>query len=677
MCRLILSSKLISGIIPLLLFTANAHSQSERANQTNTARKKTSSSTHVSSFTPVGTIAPDNVISVTFSNDIITSNQLNGGTMPEKPILFDPNIDGVFEWETTNKVKFTPRLQLPAGTQFSAKINPSLKDASKEKLSESQEYRFNTSALWLKSATQSSFTQDKQVNIKLSFSDRINPAELKKYLSVSAEGKTLKWWPSSDVASAQPQIVTESVNTTGSLKLKIAPGLAGVSGPLAIRNQVEMNVPLKLVLKVLELKPKWSKESAQLQLVFSTSINIEDCRGRVTVTPPVDLNFSGYGNEINVTGDFKPETRYTVNVKEGIRGTNGSVLLSQETLSAWIPTMRPFMDLVEAGGYLSTKSSMKLRVKSTGLESLKVTVRRVYDNNLVYQVMRGGDSYSARELGRTIQTKEFPIDKSTNQANITEIDLKALVGEKASGLFSFTVIGKKLKELDISSDEPYDYDNYDSYQLRSTTLITLSDIGIVAKKSEKQLVAWVASLDSATPLANLNVELYSSSNQLIKKTTSDASGIAILDDLDLDNDNLKPKVVIAKSESGDISYLDLSDTFSSREDMETKGRPYLTKGYEAFIASERGAYRPGENVHVFGYLRGVNAAPPTGAFPLEYVVIRPDGKQVGEPKTITPDSDGTLNFDLATTREMPTGYYQVKVQMPGTSNNKESENDEY
>lgn len=632
----------------------------------------------IAQFSPVGTIAPDNIISVTFSGDMVTSQQITSGNLPQSPILFDPNIDGIFEWESTRKVRFSPRVKLPPGTQFSAKINPALKSPNSVSVTGPTEYKFNTSALWLKSAKQSSFTSDKRVIVQLNFSDKVVPAELTKYLSVSVGGRSLSWTPQNDVATAEPKIITSPIHTTDTLTLTIKPGLAGASGPLPIRNQVEISVPLKLVLQVVEITPTWSKDKVALKLRFSGSVNAADVRKMVSVEPKTELTFSGYDNEILLNGDFKPETRYTVKIRDGIRGTNGSILLKPETLSAWVPTMPPFLEVLQAGGYLSNKGGMKLRLNSTGVDSVKVTVRRVFDNNLVYQVMRGGSTYSARELGRKVHETEIPLRFENNKASVSEIDLKKILGENSGGLFSVTVQGKKAKQFENTETEhEYSYydEEYNVYQLRNTSLITVSDIGLLSKKSGKQVFVWAASLDSAKPLENIRIELYSNSNQLLKEGSTDAFGVAIMEGIETENDTLVPRVILAKSSTGDISFLDIADTFRYREDLETKGRPYLTEGYEAFVSTDRGAYRPGEDVHVFGFLRDHQSKTPLDAFPLESVLINPTGK-AGEPTTVFSQEDGTIHFRIKTTSNMPTGYYKTRIQMPGTSTVKGENNND-
>src|SRR5205814_2353267 len=72
------------------------------------------------------------------------------------------------------------------------------------------------------------------------------------------------------------------------------------------------------------------------------------------------------------------------------------------------------------------------------------------------------------------------------------------------------------------------------------------------------------------------------------------------------------------------TWLDLSSTRWELGDTDTSGRPYLRSGYEAFVYTDRGVYRPGETVHLRAIVRGPDQLAPRTTFPLRWQLRRPD-----------------------------------------------------
>ena len=63
---------------------------------------------------------------------------------------------------------------------------------------------------------------------------------------------------------------------------------------------------------------------------------------------------------------------------------------------------------------------------------------------------------------------------------------------------------------------------------RSLSLVTLSDIGLTAKRTRDGIVVWAVSLRSAEPLAGVRARVYSSKNQLLGEARTDVDGIATI-----------------------------------------------------------------------------------------------------------------------------------------------------
>src|SRR5690606_36970249 len=135
----------------------------------------------------------------------------------------------------------------------------------------------------------------------------------------------------------------------------------------------------------------------------------------------------------------------------------------------------------------------------------------------------------------------------------------------------------------------------------------------------------------------------------------------------------KPAVVVAHNPANnEISVLNMQDSQIGWVQFDSTGRKFLRDGYEVFLTPERGAYRPGETVHLTGFIRGRDGAVPQSAFPLEVVLKRPDGKSM-TPEVKTATDSGLLHFDMTIPDYAPTGYYTVDVKLPGSDDEDEGE----
>jgi len=633
----------------------------------------------IENFSPRGPVTPGAVISVTFSADVITSEALESGDTPKTVFSFEPAIEGTLQWETLRQARYVPKKPLNAATEYTARINPLLRNLSGTQLKEPEEFHFQTPPLSLRSATQHNFYSDQRVSVKLTFSNPINPHDLRKYLTLKSGDNTVRWQPESTAATDQPIIVTDPMSTDA-LRLILEPGLKGTQGTLGITNRIEQKIRLNFRLVATQMKGRWDNGRPILRVHFSDYPRNYEAGKRIKVEPSVKIShFTSDDNYLDIHGEFEAEKRYTVTIDKGFKGSGEKVLLEPVTLSAFMPPMTAFLELPEAGGgYLSTKGRMKLRVRTAAVNKLEVVARRVYDNNMIHN---GSNAtwYDVARTGKKVAEKTYDLQIEPNKPLLTEIDLKDLLGPDATGIFGFYITGETPLKDDGTLDSNGNWDSgyYRHSSLEDTLVINLSNLGIIAKTAPREVMVFVAALDTARPLSDVKVTLHSDKYQVIGEGITDALGMYTFRDLPEDDKDISPQAIIAQtSGSKEISMISLYGNLAHMEEFENFGRDYLRSGYEAFITPERGAYRPGETAHISGFVRGRDAAPPASAFPVEVVLERPDGKKL-TPEVKTPTATGLLQFDMTIPTYAPTGYYNVEVRMPGTGNDEDTEDEDY
>ncbi len=652
----------VAAVTVLLILAVSVPSALAQARAARKAPRGAAAGTlRVETFLPQGVVASESGVQVVvrFSSDVVKPSSLSTTRTAEGVVQFDPSLEGYAIWESPRLLRFTPRTPLRRSTRYVARISPRVADLAGQPLQGPVEFQFNTQPLTLLKAEQAGFTPERRAIVEFQFSDFVVPTDLAKYLTISSDGKRLGWRLESDVKSARPRIVTDPI-LTSSLAMRLEPGLPAASGPLGLSATVARVIPLKFRLQVEQLSARWSQDKVSLVLRFSNAVKLENIQQFISVDPPVSFEVNDDFSRLVLIGDFRPEHRYTVRVRAGLAGTLQQLLLEDAELSVWVPPMKPFLEMKEAGGHLSTRGSMKLRVRSAGIKEFRVAGTRVYDNNLVYFAARVGGDYFAVDLGHTSATKTVPVTPASAPGAVTtEVDLRDVLGKEASGLWAVKVSADRPAGVSQGGD---DEDSYYGSTVGDSAVLAISNLGIVGKRAPGELTVWVAALDTAQPLAGVKVRAFSRKNQLLKEAETGADGIVRITGL-ADGADGQPGFVIA-SQGDEISYLDLSENLAGRMEFLTEGREFVSDGYEAFLTSERGAYRPGEKAHLFGYVRDRDVAAPKSGFPLEMQVERPDGKRL-EPVPVQAGDTGAVARDLAIPSYAPTGLYKVRLQLPG------------
>ena len=112
------------------------------------------------------------------------------------------------------------------------------------------------------------------------------------------------------------------------------------------------------------------------------------------------------------------------------------------------------------------------------------------------------------------------------------------------------------------------------------------------------------SLESAAPLDGIKVQLIARNNEILGSGISDASGMVTFDaGLLRGSDGLAPAVLTASNaDKSDFVFLDLTRAGFDLSDRGVTGRP-SPEGVDVYAWTERGVYRPGEEVHVSALAR--------------------------------------------------------------------------
>lgn len=207
-------------------------------------------------------------------------------------------------------------------------------------------------------------------------------------------------------------------------------------------------------------------------------------------------------------------------------------------------------------------------------------------------------------------------------------------------------------------DDYYQY-NYNVY---SSAVVVLTDLGISARVYDQSLFVWVNSIASGKAIEDAEVAVYSLSNQLLARGKTDKQGVMRLKRDAPWEDQLAPGVIVVKT-ADDLSFVSLRNDVFADSTFDIGGRPYFTEGYEAFVYTPRGVFRPGEQVEVKAIVRGAERSL-VEPFPVTWKVFSVTGNSIAE-GTAQLSKEGGVFFSAALPASAPTGKYSAAIFVPG------------
>ncbi len=433
------------------------------------------------------------------------------------------------------------------------------------------------------------------------------------------------------------------------ITLVLSPEMTPEKGGAPLGRESKTTVPVVLdpLLKVDGVTAQSQGESSVLRIAFSTPVAAEALDTHLTIAPEVARRVHSEEGQLVVTGAFTPGREYRVTLTKGLIAADGAVLEQDVSEAVMVPDLDPMVVFQDQGMFLSRSGYKNLAVKSVNTEAAKLVVDRVYLNNLFaflnfdYSAMdeEFTGQYLSHSLGDRLVEKRLSLSAPQNTTVTTPVNLEKYISEHTPGLYRVAV------------GLPDDYEG-------GQRLVLITDLGVVAKRGNTDLLVFVASYSNLASVPGATVRIVSDQNQEIVRGTTDASGLF--------KAKLPPEVaeknrpyLITVEKGNDFSFL-LFDSFrTDTTGMDVDGRVLSTTGYTAFLYGERDIYRPGETVNGMAMVRDTTLGTPA-PMPLTLRQLDPQGRKLGDTMVKT-DASGMAPFTLSLPSYLVTGPYVLEL----------------
>lgn len=604
-------------------------------------------------------------LSFTFNKDLVNDSLLQaGGWQNEEYIKFTPGIEGSYRWENGNTLIFSPAKALPPATSFTAKITNAVCKFSKYKLANIETLHFytpnqsvtNFSTQWvITNAT----THEIGIQSDIYFAYKTEQKDLNKLLTLVINGNETPYTFVQNEDNTKHSLlakISQPEDKEYSISISIKKGLIPQYGKNATQETLKANYTLAspFTLNIGNTESVHDGLSGTISVFTSQKVLSNNLKSFVKISPAVNFEIQTSDEGFLITSEnFDTKKTYELTILKGLKGILGAELKQDYFNTIGFGELEPNIAFVDnTANYLSSKGNKNILVNIVNVPKAKITIKKVYENNLLSALRYGiNDSYYDYEnedqsyvTSDIIYEEEISTNKlqKKGEARILNFNFKDKLPE-FNGIYSISLRST------------------DNYWVSDSRLVSLSDIGIIARKTANSIVLFTNSLNSANALANVELKIYGSNNQVIGNAKTDKLGNAVIQLKKYETAGFNPALITAKS-GKDFNYLSLPNSRIETSRFDVGGKTIPPTGLDAFLYGERDMYRPGETINMSGIIR-TTTWKPAGILPVKILIKSPTGQLLKSFKK-TLNIQGSFEAAFEIPSNAITGSYLVEIYTP-------------
>jgi uncharacterized protein YfaS (alpha-2-macroglobulin family) len=670
-------------------------------------------------LTPIGEKATPRPLAIRFTASAAPLKAV--GAVVKKGITIEPKLDGTWKWVSDRELELRPREDWPVGQKFTVRFERKGLVADHVKLSK-YEVKFETAPFVVK-LRQAEFYQDpvdpnlKKVVSEFSFSHPVDGPSFEKSIKMhfapsnreerdfdlEAHVTYDKWQARAFVHSAP--FALPQKDATVELRLS--------SGSRAARGGPAFDKPIEQKIHVPGLYNFFRVSSTQIEIVdnprmepeqilvmhLSTTATEKDIgkafeahllptknphdstkhKGAYRWNDPqsVDPEVLAKGKKLALT-QLPAEKEYTsdhsfrlradpgrfiyVRLKKGVQAFGGYLLGEDFQGILEVPAYPRQVKLLHSGSLLALSGQRKISVFVRDVPGLRFEIARVLSDQIHHVFNFNGGSFSKPSL-------QYPV----TQQHLAEIQVETRSVDAPPGkpIYEDLDLGKYLdaasgerRGLFFVKVESWNPESQQTMGEVDSRLVLVSDLGILSKEtSDGSHDVFVQSIQTGRPVAGAHVQVIGRNGQPVFGEKTDVDGHAHLPSLHDLRQEKTPSMFLVSS-GHDTSFLPYG-RYDRQLDMSRFDVGGLTdseqnQGLSAYLFSDRGMYRPGDEFHIGALVRSRDLNQKLAGLPLELVVNDARGMEVKRHR-FNLGAAGLEEFSHRTREESPTGNYTVSL----------------
>lgn len=621
-------------------------------------------------FSPEGEVPLAPQVNVTFSLPMVAVTSHADAIIENVPVKLTPQPPGKWRWVGTKTLLFEAddNQRFPMATEYTAEIPAGTKSATGKALSTVKRWTFSTPPLQMQSNYPNSGPQRRDPLMFVSFDQRINPTAVLELIRVTSKNTQYKLKLASDTEIAADAIVSNYVNQAekdrwlafyvvdangnramltadSDVTVTIPVGTPSREGPRRTTSPQSFNFRTYGALRVVSHRCGYNNTCSpydQWTIDFTNPLDTETfTQSQVHVEPQIQgMKTAVYGNSLVITGIKKGRTTYRVTLDGNIRDTFGQTLGDSAPMTFNVGSAPPA--LTSSGSdfiVLDPTAKPAFSIYSVNHQSVKVRLYKVEpeDWQAWQTYMRDyRDDKPVPPPGKLVYSETMPIQSQPDELTESKIDLAPALNAG----FGHVVV---VVEPTIKSKN-----RWENPIIRAWVQAT--QIGLDAFVDNTDFIGWATSLKDGKPLSDVQMFIMPSGATAITGTNGLAR-IAL-------KEKVKDTVSILIARRGrDVAILLENTSYWYNYDGWYKKS--VIDSLRWYVFDDRKMYKPGEEVHIKGWLRRIGAGKDGDVTALD-----------GEAQTVSyllRDSRGN-EITKGTAQVNVLGGFDFALKLPGTMN---------
>ena len=618
---------------------------------------------------PEGDVGIAPFVSITFNQPMVPLTTIGQLDDLDIPVTITPSLPGRWQWIGTRTLRFEhdPEIfdRLPMATSYVVEVPAPTTSQSGGELAEAVRVEFETPAPNMAWLIPQHDSLDLQPVFLVAFDQRIEPAAALEAITFSAGGNQHQIRLASAAEIEGDEYISSllgyalddtwvafrpaaPLEPDSSIRIEVGPNVPSAEGPNTSGNSsvVEARTYAPLRLEDTGCSYQGCRPGRALTAWFNNTLDAETLDAAdVSITPELPgATVSVHGRTMTIAGPTAGGTVYEVVIPEGLGDVFGQTLGEPETVEFSIDEALPHLSLM--GGWLATVDPLgaqqTIPVMVRQWEQLRVRLYAVEPSD--YGSFLDFASRWRRSRDRSVVAVPWPaaideiVDTGIDDDALTEvpIDLSGTLSGEHGHVVMIVDGAGQLAETETGHS--------------TMAWVQDTDIGVDMITDYRDVAVWATDLRSGDPLAGVQIELEGRDATL----TTDDDGLARAS-LDFDGHGW-----VVASLGADRALLPVSVAAWPQADQTIW-----------YTADDRGIYRPGETLHLKGWVRNLDLSGdgdleflPRGEL-VTYSVSGPFGNDLGNGEIRLDDHGG---FDL--TVELPQGanlgWSSIVFELPGS-----------
>ena len=621
---------------------------------------------------PEGEVGIAPFVSITFNQPMVplaTIGQLEDSDVPAE---ISPPLPGHWQWIGTRTLRFEHDQEifdrLPMATTYVVEIPEGTESQSGGELAETFRFEFETPPPSMVRLIPQHDSLDLQPVFLATFDQRVEPSAVLDAITLSADGEARQIRLASAAEVEGDDLIgyragralegtwvafrpVVPLEPDSSIRIMVGPHVPSAEGPNTSGDSSTVEARTYAPLRVVGTRcSSWTcRPGSSLSVRFNNSLDASTVNAAdIAVTPEIpDATISVSGSWITIAGPTVGGTVYNVVIPGTVGDVFAQTLGEPETVEFEIEEARPLVWFL--GGEFATVDPLgetqAVPVIVRRWDQLRVRLYAVDPSDYLSYLsfanrFRYGLAPTALDVPWPLSA-EVTIDTRIDDAALTEVPIhlaSVLNGEHGHVVMIVEGAGRLAETAD-----PYPTNS------RVIAWVQDTDIGVDVITDHRDVAVWTTDLRSGDPLAGVEIELGSRYETLV----SGDNGLAR-----------------ASLDSGSFSWVVASLGADRAIGPAYIGRPLFDQTIW-YTTDDRGMYRPGETLHLKGWVRDLDVSGdgdleflPSGQL-ITYSAFGPFGNDLGSGE-VRLDDHGGFDLALELAEGANLGRSWIVFQLPGT-----------